>query len=75
MIRIVVQTCDCGMAANVGGNVMISVKTFDVDLPELETHLREYEDELKHNTRTNTITYWHRCVIGAEVLQEGKDSP
>lgn len=68
MLRIVVQTCDCGMAANIGGSVESSVKTFDVDMPELEAHLREYEDAKERAKDTKLPTYWHRCVIGAEVL-------
>lgn len=41
MIRLVVRTDDAGMAANVGGNVDTSYKTFDVDLPEVEAFLRD----------------------------------
>ena len=68
MIRIVVQTCDCGMAVHVGGGVESSVKTFDVDLPQLEAHLREYESAKEKARQTKKPTYWHRCVIGVEVL-------
>ncbi len=70
MLRIVVQTSDCGMAAHVGGSVESSVKTFDVHLPELEEHLREYEDAKKISKETGAPTYWHRCVIGVEVLPD-----
>jgi hypothetical protein len=39
-IRVIVQTCDAGMAANVGGSVMTTYRTFDVEAPELEAFLR-----------------------------------
>lgn len=39
MIRLVVITSDAIHAANVGGEVARSAKTFDVDLPELEAAL------------------------------------
>lgn len=41
MIRIVIQEDDAGMAANVGGCVKSTCKTFDVDLPEVEAYLSE----------------------------------
>ena len=67
MIRIIVETCDAAMAANVGGSVHRTIKTFDIDLPELETFLREPE--------TKALNFYHRQVVGIEVLtanQEGK---
>jgi hypothetical protein len=33
-----------GMAANVGGSVNSTVKTFDIESPELEKFLREKQD-------------------------------
>lgn len=69
MIRIVVQTCDCGMAVNIGGSVESSVKTFDVNLPELEAHLREYEEAQTRAKENKRPMYWHRSVIGAEVKE------
>lgn len=56
MLRIIVQTDDANMAAHVGGNVHISHRTFDVELPELEAFLRD--------TANN---YAQRRVIGVEV--------
>ena len=56
MIRVIVQTDNAGMAANVGGNVHTSLRSFDVDMPELEAFLREDQG-----------TYGHRQVIGVEV--------
>lgn len=40
MIRIIVRTDNAGMAANVGGSVLTSYRTFDVSLPEVERALR-----------------------------------
>lgn len=62
MIRIVVQTCDAGMAANIGGSVHSSILTFDVDAPELEAFLQQ-----------NMGTYVHRQVTGVECLALTKD--
>ncbi|MGE5523423.1 MAG: hypothetical protein ACM3SS_06900 [Rhodospirillaceae bacterium] len=56
MIRLVVRTCDAGMAANVGGEVCVEYKTFDVDVPELEAFLREVG------------TYSFKNIVGAELL-------
>jgi len=65
MLRIVVENCDAAMAANVGGTVHKTIKTFDVDLPELEAHL------IKHNE----YQYDHSQVVGVEILKsEGGDS-
>jgi hypothetical protein len=75
MIRIAVHTSDCGMAAHFGGSVESAVKTFDVDAPELEAHLREYEDAKQRAKETNVPTYWHRTVLGAEVLSETGGQP
>ena len=58
MLRIIAQESDGAMAANVGGDVFISTKTFDVDLPELEAYLME----------NNGNTFSHRQVKGVEVI-------
>jgi len=68
MLRIVVQTSDCGMAANIGGSVETTVKTFDVYLPELEAYLREYDDAKERAKETKLPMYWIRGVAGIEVL-------
>jgi hypothetical protein len=59
VIRIIVQTDDAQMAANVGGHVHTEHRTFDVDLPELEAFLREPHDQ--------KWTYAHRQVIGVQL--------
>jgi hypothetical protein len=64
MVRIIVQTSDAGMAANVGGNVETDVKSFDIEAPALEAYLRQYA----RSKVRGEATYWHRSVIGAEVL-------
>ena len=54
MLRIIVETCNAGMAANVGGSVERSLRTFDIDwqksgaiseLKELETFLADGPDQ------------------------------
>ena len=62
MIRVVVETCDAGMAANVGGSVHTSIRTFDIEAPELEKFLR-----------ANMGTYGHRHVTGVECLSDSGD--
>lgn len=63
MIRVVVQTNDAGMAANVGGSVHTTIRTFDIEAPELEAYLREPMG-----------TYAHRQVLGVETPSLGKGS-
>jgi hypothetical protein len=58
MIRIVVQTNDAGMAANVGGDVLRGIRTFDIDAPALEAFLKRYEEGMYSNAH----------VIGAEII-------
>lgn len=65
MLRIVVQTSDCGMAANIGGHVENTIRTFDIELPELEAYLREHSDKTEMERR-----YTARNVIGVEVLSK-----
>lgn len=57
MIRIVVQRSEAGMAANVGGPVHTSVKTFDLDAPEFEAYMRAERG-----------TYEDKMVVGVEIL-------
>ena len=41
MVRIVVRTQDCNAATQIeGGRAEIRYRTFDLDAPELEAHLR-----------------------------------
>jgi len=58
MLRVIVRTDDAAMAANVGGNVLTSVKTIDIDAPQLEAYLRE-----------KLGTYSQRQVIAVELLE------
>ena len=39
MIRILAKDDDATMAANIGGSVLSTYRTFDVDLPEVEAWL------------------------------------
>lgn len=47
------------------------IQTFDLDAPALEAHLRQYEDA---RARGET-TYWHRNVIGVELLPKEPSCP
>jgi len=58
MIRIIVRTDDAAMAANVGGAVLTSYQTFDVDLPAIEAVLQK-----------NKNSYSHSQIVGAEILE------
>ena len=58
MIRILVRSDNAGMAANVGGSVLSTYQSFDIELPELEEALCIE----KRNT------YAHAQVIGVEIL-------
>ena len=60
MIRIIVQTDDASMAANVGGNVLTTCKSFEIDAPALEQFLAEQGKE-------NSL-YVQRQIIGWEPL-------
>lgn len=61
MIRIIVRECDEGSARNVGGPVQTRHRTFDVELPELEQHLRA----------EGQPDYICREVIGVELIAHG----
>ena len=72
MLRVVVETCDAGMAAHVGGSVEKQVRTFDIDVPELDAFLREYTKAVEAAKDADTGgLYWHRQVVGVEVLPDG----
>ena len=68
MIRIVIVTADHGAAANIGGPVESSVKTFDVEAPAVEAHLREFEYAKDQTKRLKQQLWWNRSVAGIEVL-------
>lgn len=57
MIRLIVRIDDAGMACNVGGSVLTTLKTFDIDHPALEAALKA------------TGTYAHAQLVGAEILE------
>ena len=75
MLRIVIQTTDFGEAVNIGGPVVTTLRSFDVDIPDLERHLREYEDEKGYAEKEpRTVMqkpqiWWNRSVVGIEVLE------
>ena len=56
MIRIIVQTDDAQMAANVGGAVHTTMDTFDIEATELERFMRQ---------KMPSLVY--RNIIGAEL--------
>jgi hypothetical protein len=64
VIRVVVETCDAGMAANVGGSVHREIRTFDIEATALEAFLREPGHSLQH-----------RQVIGVEIIAAAKAQP
>jgi len=57
-IRIIVRDCDEGAARHVGGPVQTRIKSFDVELPELEQFLRA----------EGQPDYISRQVMGVELL-------
>lgn len=61
MIRIVVQVTDAGMAANIGGPVQTWIKTFDIEMPELERFMLDRSGK-----------YQERSIVGVEVLGEAR---
>ncbi len=56
MIRIIVRTDEAGMAANVGGAVNTSFKTFEIAHIDLESFLAE-----------DVGTYGQRQIVGCEI--------
>ena len=60
MLRIVVKEVDGAPAAHVGGPNVETVKTFDIEAPDLEAHLRKQDG--------NGNTFLWRNVVGVEIL-------
>lgn len=60
-IRIIVTTTDAGAAANVGGPVHVTHKTFDVEAPEVEAFVAE-----------KMRPFQYRSIVGVEVIQQEK---
>ena len=56
MLRLIVRADDAGMAANVGGAVLTTYQTFDVDLPDVEKALR-------------TKGLSHAQLVGCEIIE------
>ena len=59
-IRVVARIDDAIMAANVGGSVLVTYRTFEVEMPVVEAFLRA-EPESK---------YEHRQVVGIELVSK-----
>jgi hypothetical protein len=64
VIRIAVQTCDYQACAHFNCSAEVALKTFDIEAPELEAHLREYVD--RDPSKSHTL--WHRTVAGVEAI-------
>ena len=60
MLRIICVQSDCAAAANVGGPVEVSHKTFDIECDAAEEWLKEVRQ----------ASYVNRSVAGVEVLPE-----
>ena len=60
MIRIIVRHDNAGMAANVGGQVLTTFKTFDIEAPQIEVELLMAAGNI----------YAHSQIIGVEVVHE-----
>jgi hypothetical protein len=67
MIRIAIVTCDYGAAANIGGPVVNTLKTFDLEAPEVEKFLLEYE-MAKSTDKKESKLWWNRSVAGVEII-------
>jgi hypothetical protein len=65
MIRVIVRTDDCGMAANVGGAVETTFRTIDIWHEGLEAFLRE--------PKRKSWQYTQRQVIGVTLIGEPGD--
>jgi len=63
MLRIILQETDTGAAANLGCSVYQGVKSFDVDLPEVEAWLKT--GDRKWNSRQ---------VLGIEIIDKAQES-
>lgn len=60
MIRLVIRTDNAGMAANVGGAVLTTYTTLDVELPALEALLT--------SGGCGDGSYSHVQLVGCEIL-------
>ncbi|HXR93738.1 MAG TPA: hypothetical protein VN750_26030 [Steroidobacteraceae bacterium] len=62
MLRIVIRTDNAAMAANVGGPIESTFKTFDVEIPAAEAFLRQ-----------PLAAYEQRQIVGVELLPVSED--
>lgn len=60
-LRIIIRTDDANMAANVGGSVLVTYQTFDVEIPEVEAFLKALDGHV----------YENRQVVGVELVNQG----
>jgi hypothetical protein len=67
MVRLILREVNPGAAINVGGPVLVSHRTIDVDIPELERWL----DEPRVLLHDHYIT---REVIGVEIITKAEGS-
>jgi hypothetical protein len=58
-LRIIVRTDDASMACNVDGAVVSDFKTFDVEAPEVEAHIRTM----------GSNTYRNCHIVGVEIME------
>ena len=63
MIRVIVQIIDVACSVNVGGPVETRVKTFDIEIPEIEEYLRKVDKQ--------NYTNW--LITGFELLDKPKE--
>ena len=63
MLRLLLKHDDAGMAANVGGSVLTTFKTFDVEAPEVEAWLKLPEGNI----------YAQVQIIGVELVKQETD--
>ena len=59
MLRVIVQSDNAGMAANVGGHVLTTYETFLIDAPILEEFVSR-----------DLGNYGHRQVVGVELVKQ-----
>lgn len=61
MLRLIIRTDDAGMAANVGGSVLTTFHTIDIEHPEIEELLRA----------KGAGSFAHTQIVGAELIATG----
>lgn len=69
-MRLIIATADYGAAANIGGPVDQTVRTFDFELPEAEAHLQEHKDALTKALALKQTLWMTRTVIGVEIISK-----